>query len=182
MVPRSNTARPSLSSSAERQSSNGGKFQTILVATDGSPASRDAIGFAVELASEHQSDVHFVHVIPTIDLAPAIFIGDVGTAFPHEPTEHDYSVLKDAAAVADARGVAATTALLGGSTVAEIVAYAEANDVDMIVVGSNGRGAIARAVLGSVSLGVLGASKRPVLIVHGASPFHTDLTVAPTQR
>ena len=173
---RRDTAHPSLSDSADHQSSERKNFQTILAATDGSAASRDAIGFAVELASGHQSKVHFVHVIPTLDLAPAIAIGEEGVAFPHEPTEHDYSLLEEAASVATAHGVAATTALLGGSTAAEIVAYAEAHDVDMIIVGSNGRGAVASALLGSVSLRVLAASKRPVLIVHGASPFRSDLT------
>jgi nucleotide-binding universal stress UspA family protein len=182
VLSRSDAARPSVSSNDDRQSSDGKKFQTILVATDGSSASQDAIGFAVELAAEHQSEVHIVHVIPTIDLAPAIAIGEEGIAFPHEPTEYDYRLLEEAAALANTHGVAATTALLGGSTAEEIVAYAEANNVDMIVVGSNGRGAITSALLGSVSLGVLAASKRPVVIVHGASPFHSGPTEVPTHR
>jgi nucleotide-binding universal stress UspA family protein len=44
----------------------------------------------------------------------------------------------------------------------------------MIIVGSTGRGAVASALLGSVSRGVLRSSKRRVLIVHGATPFHPD--------
>jgi nucleotide-binding universal stress UspA family protein len=150
-------------------------LHTILVATDGSAAARDAIDFAVELASEHRSQVHFVHVVPTIDLAPALTVGDVGAAFPHEPSRRDYALLDEAAAFARERGVAATTALLGGSTAEEIVAYADSHDIDMTIVGSRGHGALSSAVLGSVSLSVLGASRRRVLIVHGRNPFQSDV-------
>ena len=148
------------------------KQQTILVATDGSTSSQDAVRFAVELASEHASEVHFVHVVPTIDLDPAIGLSELGVALPHEPTKRDFALLEEAEELARERRVAATTALLGGATAAEIVAYADSREVDVIVVGSHGHGAISGALLGSVSLGGLRTSKRPVLIVHGAIPFH----------
>ncbi len=166
---RSDMAQRIARGGGDSQTSVGTNLQTILVATDGSPASQEAVEFAVELASEHQSALHVVHVVPTVDLAPAITIGDVGAAFPHEPTAHDYAVLEAAAAFASEHGVAAMTALLSGLTVEKIVAYAESHDVDMIVVGSRGHGAIFSALLGSVSLGVLRSSKRPVLIVRGKS-------------
>ena len=140
----------------------------ILVTTDGSPSSTEAVAFGVELASEHEAELIFVHVVPTLDVVPATGFG-IGGAFPHEPSEHDHVLLEEAAAVASEHGVISTTAMLRGDTVDEIVAYADSHDVDLIVVGSRGHGAIVGALLGSVSRGVLGESKRPVLIVRAAT-------------
>jgi nucleotide-binding universal stress UspA family protein len=111
--------------------------------------------------------------VPRLDVLSA---GDYTAAFPHEPTEHDQALLDDAAAVAAEHGVVATTALLYGVTVQEIIVFANSNDVDLIVVGSRGHRAVASVFLGSVSRGVLRESKRPVLIVRapagdpGAAP------------
>jgi nucleotide-binding universal stress UspA family protein len=57
--------------------------------------------------------------------------------------------------------------MLRGETADEIVAYADTIDADLIVVGSRGHGAIASALLGSVSRGVLHEARRPVLVVRG---------------
>ena len=143
-------------------------MKRILVTTDGSPSSTEAVAFGVELASEHEAELIFVHVVPTLDFVPATGYG-IGGAFPHEPSKHDHVLLEEAAAVASEHGVFSTTAMLRGDTVDEIVAYADSHDVDLIVVGSRGHGAIAGALLGSVSRGVLGESKRPVLIVRAAA-------------
>lgn len=143
-------------------------MRRILVATDGSPSSTEAVAFGVELASEHEAELIFVHVVPTLDVVPTTGFGMSG-AFPHEPSEHDHVMLEEAAAVASQHRVLSTTAMLRGDTVDEIVAYADSHDVDLIVVGSRGHGAIAGALLGSVSRGVLGESKRPVLIVRAAA-------------
>jgi nucleotide-binding universal stress UspA family protein len=149
------------------------------VATDGSVSSSGAIEFALELASEHGSEVLFTHVVQTIEAAPDAETEESFIARRHEPTERDRTILVEAAARARARGVCSTTTLLGGaialagdSIAAEIVAYADAVDADLIVVGSRGRNRLLDALLGSVSRGVLRASTRPVVIVHGSSPFH----------
>jgi nucleotide-binding universal stress UspA family protein len=144
-------------------------MKRIVVATDGSPSSAEAVSFGVELAREQESELIFVHVVPTLDVVPVVGFGSIGGAFPHEPTQHDHELLEDAAAVAAEHGVVATTALLRGDTVDEIVAFADSHDTDLIVVGSRGHGSISSALLGSVSRGVLRESKRPVLIVRAAA-------------
>jgi nucleotide-binding universal stress UspA family protein len=144
-------------------------MKRILVATDGSPAAMEAVAFGVELAAEHESELLFVHVVPGLDVVPAYGFGALSAALPHEPTEHDRTLLVEAADVAADQGIVATTVLLRGDTVDEIVAFADSHDVDLIVVGSRGRGAIAGALLGSVSQGLLGESKRPVLIVRSTT-------------
>ncbi len=140
-------------------------MKRILVATNGSPSSAEAVDFGVELASEHEAELIFVHVVPTLDVVPAAGFGSICGAFPHEPSEHDHVSSEEAAATAAEHAVIATTVMLRGDTVDEIVAYADSHDVDLIVVGSRGHGAIANALLGSVSRGVLAESKRPVAIV-----------------
>jgi nucleotide-binding universal stress UspA family protein len=141
-------------------------MKRILIATDGSPASTEAVEFGVELAAEHGAELIFVHVVPKLDVVPMTPFG-IGGAFPHEATERDVAALADAADVASEHGLISTTAMLTGNDVDEIVAFADSHDVDLIVVGSRGRGAIAGALLGSVSRGVLAESKRPVLVVRG---------------
>jgi nucleotide-binding universal stress UspA family protein len=149
-------------------------MNTILIAVDGSPASREAIEFGVELARDHDAEAVFVHVVPSFDLVPLNGFGVVGARY-HEPTAYDRTLLDEAEAVAEQHGVRARTKILTGNTVDEIVTYADNLDADMIVVGSRGHGPLASALLGSVSKGVLNESKRPVAVIrhsgeHGIPP------------
>ncbi len=139
-------------------------MNTILVATDGSPSAVEAARFGIELANEHESELVFAHVVPELDIVPVVGF-QIGGAFPHDPTLHDIELLEDAAALASEHGVVATTTLLRGETVQELLEYARAHDVDLIVVGSRGRGPITGTLLGSVSLELLRRSRRPVAIV-----------------
>ena len=143
-------------------------MKKILIATDGSSSARDAVEFGVELALEQNAEVIFVHVAPALDVVPMSGFGITG-ALPHELNAVDRAPLDEAAEVADEQGVRATTELLSGDPADEIVACADSLDVDMIVVGSRGHGAIATALLGSVSLKVLHETRRPVLVVRGAA-------------
>ena len=143
-------------------------MKRILVATDGSRSSTEAVAFAIELAAEQRTELIFVHVVPFMDIVPATGFGAIGGALPHEVSEHDRTLLDEAAASAAEHEIVATTALLRGDPVGEIVGFAETHDVDLIVVGSRGHGTITSALLGSVSRGVLAEARRPVLIVRAA--------------
>ena len=69
-----------------------------------------------------------------------------------------------AAGVAHTAGVEAETEVLDGEPAKRILELARLRDVDLIVVGSRGLGALAGALLGSVSRDVLHHADRPVLV------------------
>ncbi len=144
-------------------------MKKILIATDGSTSSAEAVDFGVELAAEHEAAVIFVHVAPALDVIPVGGFGMTGAMprVPHELDAPDRASLEEAEQIAAREGVRASSKLLVGNAVDEIVAYADSQDVDLIVIGSRGHGAFASALLGSVSCGVLSESKRPVAIVRG---------------
>ena len=142
-------------------------MERILIATDGSDAAHEAIELGVELAKHEGAEAIFVHAVPVTDLVAVNGFGLVGSV-PHEPSHWDETVLEEAKDVAERECVPAGTALLRGDPAATIVAHAETIDADLVVVGSRGHGAVASALLGSVSRGVLARSKRPVLIVRAA--------------
>ena len=147
-------------------------MKRILIATDGSASSDEAVDLGLELASEHDATVFIVHAVPAVDVAPWSAFG-MSAGAPHVETPQDRGPLDEALARADERGVSVTGELLTGTAVDEIVAFADSHDVDLIVMGSRGHGVVARALLGSVSLGVLRETRRPVLIVRAARvPAH----------
>ena len=62
-------------------------------------------------------------------------------------------------------GVDATALLVHGKTVDAILTEATDLDIDLIVVGSHGHGAMYQLLVGSISEGVLHRSSRPVLVI-----------------
>jgi nucleotide-binding universal stress UspA family protein len=62
-------------------------------------------------------------------------------------------------------GLDATALLVHGATVETILKEASDLDVDMIVVGTHGRGAMYQLLVGSVSEGILRKSRYPVLVI-----------------
>jgi nucleotide-binding universal stress UspA family protein len=146
-------------------------MRKILIAVDGSAASAEAVEFGLELAAEHDAKVVFAHVAPATDVLPvAGYMGGAMPRVPHAVDDYDRAPLEEAERLALHAGVGASSKLLVGDAVDEIVAYADSQGVDMIVVGSRGHGALASVLLGSVSRGVLSESKRPVAIVRGTAP------------
>lgn len=139
-------------------------MKRIVIATDGSSAARQAVEVGLDLAAEHGAEVVLVNVVPTTDWRVARLSPPPPRPYRLEITDDDVA-LHEAVRLAGDRGARFSLAVIAGEAAEEIVALAESEDADLIVVGSRGRGAIASAVLGSVSRAVLSQATGPVVVV-----------------
>lgn len=133
----------------------------ILIATDGSPGSLAAAEEGVQLAKLLGTGVTFVAVAH----APLPVLGD---PYYQRALSENLGAMRAALAksipYAAERHVEYETELLEGSPAKAILELARSRDVDLIVVGSRGLGAVKAALLGSVSSEIVHHADRPVLV------------------
>ena len=134
-------------------------YDRILVPTDGSASSRAAMGTAIELADAHEAAIHVLHVIDT-----RVYDTSIESAVqPLERTGERY--LDDLVALAEGHDLTVTTAIERGRPARAILEIAEDEAVDLIVMGTTGRGALERRLLGSVTEYVVTHANVPVHVV-----------------
>lgn len=90
---------------------------------------------------------------------------DLG-ALEQADAESGQKLLDRTAAALNRAGLKLATEILHGPPPEAINRAAEKLNADMVAVGSRGRNALSRAILGSVSHALVQTSKRPVLVVH----------------
>ena len=143
-------------------------LEKILVATDFSEPSEAALAYGRELARNFSSMLLVVHAVDDIIARSA---GTDGFVFA-DPALQDQieatartrveSLLSDE----DREVLRAEAAVIVSNTPAyAIVDYAQKANVDLIVMGTHGRGAVAHLLLGSVAERVVRTAPCPVLTV-----------------
>ena len=146
-------------------------YDTILIPTDGSDVAENAIDHALDLAETYDATVHALYVIDVtaVDVSLGTEQVDRIKAGQLEEMPEVESRARDAtgsiATRGESRDLSVTEAIVAGRPHAEIARYAEANDADLIVMGSAGRGGVKRALLGSVAERTLRTATVPVLVV-----------------
>jgi nucleotide-binding universal stress UspA family protein len=141
-------------------------FTKMIVPVDGSKPSDAALALALRLAADQHASMLLVHVVETAKLAAAFepYGGSGGEVAIEAAYDAGRSMLREAAQAADRAGITNLSELVDGDCVKRIVAVAQSSKADLIVIGSHGRGGLARAVLGSVAEGVLRKASIPVLV------------------
>jgi nucleotide-binding universal stress UspA family protein len=137
-------------------------YDKILVPVDHSPASERAVLAARDLALLSKGEVWVLH------LREREIGTKTGAVLPNETSDEavaavDVSVKLLTDAGVKARGEVRNT--IFGYAAKEIAADARGNDVDVIVMGSRGRGDLAGLVLGSTAHKVIHLTDRPVLVI-----------------
>jgi len=134
--------------------------ETILLATDLSAASSAATEQAIEFAVRLGARLLVVHVFSQMK-----GIVPLGRGRPVEGREQRTMIAQAVVQRARAAGAVATFLVWDGDPGDSIIAAAESEGADMIVMGSHGRSTVGRYLLGSVSDHVVHHAMCPVLVV-----------------
>jgi len=142
-------------------------FERILVATDFSDGSQQALEYALRIAEKFDSELTLVHVweAPSYAYATDLYLPvDVMASLEGAAVAQ----LEQATTELKARFPGAKSRLHTGSPWQEVLGAATEVKADLIVMGTHGRRGLERALLGSVAERVVRMSRVPVLTVHGA--------------
>ncbi|MFB6070156.1 MAG: universal stress protein [Halanaeroarchaeum sp.] len=136
-------------------------YDRILLATDGSEAAESAATEAIDIAVATGSTLSVLFVADSSVYSTVTVEGDVADVL----EEEGRTVTEAIEARAGERGVAAESTIRQGRPWREIVAFADAIDADLIVMGSAGESGFSRRLLGSTTDRVLRETDVPVHVV-----------------
>jgi nucleotide-binding universal stress UspA family protein len=141
-------------------------IQTILHPTDLTESAKPAYELAVRLAQALQARLIVLHVA-----APPVLYGELGMTFPVPEMQKEILAADRIKLEGLAAGSGAECRVVEGVVAAEILRVAQEETCDLIVMGTHGRGGLARLLLGSVASAVLRQSGCPVLAIKPARAF-----------
>ena len=142
-------------------------FHTIVAAVDFSDISADVLETARDMARLHRARLHVVHAVGD-PFRSMYAVETTGLDLPDVLRRWTEAAQTQLASLVEAHPIEPeppTMAVLPGSAAQAIVQYADDQQADLIVLGSHGRGAVSRLLLGSVAERVLHLAGRTVLVV-----------------
>jgi nucleotide-binding universal stress UspA family protein len=140
----------------------------ILVPTDFSEPSEIAVNYAKALAENFDAALHILHVIEERELVYGKLSSSSFSSLNSIIEEIEKNVrerLDNVLTQSEREQYRAELVLLTGTPFVEIIRYARARSIDLIVLGTHGRGPIAHMLMGSVAEKVVRKAPCPVLTV-----------------
>lgn len=123
-------------------------FNKILAAIDGSPASEKVLAAAVDLASHYQAELIALSVAEVPEVVAMV---DEVDEMRQSADDYFRKIGEAAVAYARSRGVTLRSVVVRGHAANEIIRFAEAEGVNLIVLGRQGHSRVTRFFLGSTT-------------------------------
>lgn len=136
----------------------------IMIAIDGSKASKNATDFGIKFAGQYSAKVYAVYVI-SVTAYEKVYLGDWSSEALQAFDKAAHIATSSAVEKAKSAGLESEPFVLKGNAAEKILEFADTHGIDMIVVGSLGKSGIERFALGSVSEKIVRHAKVPVLVV-----------------
>lgn len=137
------------------------ELRRILVPTDFSEYSAEAMKYACALAEKFDAELHLLHVLEMHVSSTPVFAGGLALS-PHVQESREAA---EKSLLHIASGRQAIRATVVGPPFLEILRYARDHQIDLIVMGTHGRSGLAHVLLGSVAERVVRKSFCPVMTV-----------------
>ena len=151
----------------------------IVVGVDGSPASNFAVCWAARDAAMRHIPLTLVHMVNAVTMWPQVPMSAEAVVWQEDDGRR---VLDEAVKIAEDatktyRRIEISSELRHSPPVSTLAEMSE--EAEMVVVGSTGRGAVTRVLLGSVSSGVVRQARCPVAVIHDEDPLMPHPLQAP---
>jgi nucleotide-binding universal stress UspA family protein len=154
-------------------------IKKILYATDLSENARYAFGYAVSLANRHDAKITVLHVVEELSSFARSMVEDIlgEKRWAELRKEKEAGVISGLQSQLDKffnevrrsrpdyPFLIDQTIVVTGHPVDQIIRYAEEKNMDLIVIGSHGKGSLADVTMGTTSRRVLRRCSKPVLVV-----------------
>jgi nucleotide-binding universal stress UspA family protein len=152
-------------------------IRNVLIATDFSSCSNQALDIGLKLAKAHQAQAYVVLVVPSDEFMIA---GPEAYVAARDAARRDLESLKIELenTCSYIEGCDYHLYLLEGSIATSILNFARQKQIDLIVMGTHGRGGLGRALIGSVAEKVFRGSSIPVMTI-GPHAKRVVQTLAP---
>ncbi len=152
-------------------------IHNVLIATDFSRCSNQALDIGLKLSEAYQAQAYVTFVVPSDEFMLA---GPEAYVAAKEAARRDLENLKTELTKTHTcvEGKDYHLYLLEGDVATSILNFAQQKHVDLIVLGTHGRGGLEKALMGSVAEKVFRASAIPVLTI-GPHARHASDALAP---
>ncbi len=130
-------------------------FKKVVIATDGSDNSKNAVDIGIKIAGSMGASVDAVHVVR------AAWETEVDSELRDEAKK----IVGYVEEKGNEENVSVEGVILIGNPAEMLIDYAQKKDADLIVMGTKGMSGIKRFMLGSVAENVVRHSEKPVMVV-----------------
>ncbi len=145
------------------------KLKKVLVPTDFSDSAHQALRYGMSFAKEYDAELILLHVVEnlTVGYASDLFPVPMAEVF-QEISGYAKTELAKLGQEAREREITVRELVVQGKPSAEIIRIAAENEIDVIVLGTHGKGMLDQALFGSTTERVVRRAPCPVLTVRMA--------------
>ncbi len=140
-------------------------IKKILLPTDFSEGSKNALPYAMELAKQYNASLYLIHVIYDLSQASGLHVPHVNLDQLYLEIEATAKKELERFGLEELRGLNVHREIIRGVPYEEIIKFAEKNQIDLIVIGTHGRKGLEKVFFGSTAEQVVRRAPCAVLTV-----------------